>query len=303
MKMNPADNVERAIAGLHITTSAQTDRRILEDASVALRAGLQKRPIQPGLDAGRLRTIIRIAAPLAAAAVILLALSLLVNALFLGTATFADIQKAFAKAQNVCIATCRGGATEPFEQVWASQTLKVKLVSAGSGGQAQFTLWDVSNKVQMMKFLSSESVPTEPITEQMLAELGRSVIPFTSVFPSFHVSDAPDDFHWNQVRDPQTAAVAPEAEVYDLIWTAGSSPSGAVVHKRWRLFADNRTGLPRRAEWYAKSTPQDQYKLEMFAVISYPTESEIRDVVDSVFGSRWRGSGQPEPIGTPGMER
>ncbi len=298
--MNPADNIERAIAGLHITTNAQTDRRILEDASVALRVGLQKRPVQVGLGAGRMRRIIRIAAPVAAAAVILLALSLLVNSVFLGGATLADLQKAFGKVQNVCIATCRAGATEPFEQVWASQTLNVKLVSAGSGSQAQFTLWDVSNKVQMMKFLSSESVPTEPITEQMLAELGKSVIPSSSLFPDTGV--APDGAQWNRVSDPQAAAaVAPKTEVYDLVWTVGSPPPGGAVVRKWRLFADKRTHLPRRAEWYAKPTAQDEYRLEMFAVISYPTEREIQDVVDSVFGSRWRRSGQPEYIPTPGM--
>ncbi len=301
--MNPADNIERAIARLHVTTKAQTDKRILDDAFVALRAGLQKGPIQAGLDAGRLRTIVRIAVPLAVAAVILLAAMLMVNALFLSGATFSEVQKAFGRVQNVCIATCRAGATEPFEQVWASQTLKVKLFSAGSGNQAQFTLWDVSNKVKMMKFLSSESVPTEPITEQMLAELGKSVIPSSSLLPFPDAGAVPRDAQWHSVSDPQAGAVAPETEVYDLVWTAASPPPGGAVVRKWRLFADKRTHLPRRAEWYARPGPQDDYRLEMFAVISYPTESEIQDVVDSVFGSRWRRSGEPEYIGTPGMER
>lgn len=301
--MNPADNIESAIARLHITTKPQTDKRILDDAFAALRVGLQKRPVQAGLGAGRMRAIIRIAAPLAAAAAILLALTLLVNALFLKGATFAEVQKAFGKVENVCIATCRAGATEPFQQVWASQTLKVKLLSSGTGNQAQFTLWDVSNKVKMMKFLSSESVPTEPINEQMLVELGKSVIPSSSLFPFADTGVIPDDAQWISVNDPQAAAVAPEAEVYDLVWTAAGSASEAAAYKKWRLFADKRTHLPRRAEWYAKPKPQDDYRLEMFAVVSYPAESEIRSVVDSVFGSRWRRSGEPEYIGTPGMER
>jgi len=301
--MDPADDIERAIAGLHITTKAQTDRRILEDASAALRVGLQKRPIQVGLSVGRTSTVIRIGAPLAAAAVVLLALSLLVNALFLGGVTFADVQRAFGKVQNVCIATCRAGATEPFEQVWASQSLNVKLVSAGSGSQAQFTLWDVANKVQMMKFLSSESVPTEPITQEMLAELGKSVIPSSSLFPFADGGDLSDDAQWSRVSDPAARTVVPDTDVYDLVWTASSPPPGGAIMRRWRLFADKRTHLPRRAEWYAKTTPQNDYTLETFAVVSYPNETEIQNVVDSVFGSRWRRSGQPEYIGTPGMER
>ncbi len=296
--MNPADNIERAISQLHITTKAQTDKRILDDSFVALRAGLQKRPIQVGLSVGRMTTIIRIRVPVAAAAVILLAVTLLVSTLFLKGATFAEVQKAFGKVENVCIATCRAGATEPFEQVWASQTLKVKLFSSGAGNQAQFTLWDVSNKVKMMKFLSSESVPTEPITEQMLAALSKSVIQSSGLFPFADAGAVPDDAKWNSVSDPQTRAVAPEAEVYDLVWSVASP----AAYKKWRLFVDKRTHLPMRAEWYVKLTPQDDYRLEMFAVVSYPTESEIQNVVDSVFGSRWRRSGEPEYIPTPGME-
>jgi len=297
--MNPADNIEHAIAQLHITTKAETDKHILDDAFAALRVGLQKRPIHAGVGAGRMGAIIRIAAPLAVAAVILLALTLLVNALFLRGATFAEIQKAFGRVENVCIATCRAGATEPFEQVWASQALKVKLFSSGTGNQAQFTLWDVSNKVKMMKFLSSESVPTEPITEQMLAELGKSVIASSDLFPFPDASAVPDDAQWNSVSDREARAVAPEAEVYDLVWTAANP----VAYRKWRLFADKRTHLPRRAEWYVKLRPEDDYRLEMFAVISYSGETEIRSVVDSVFGSGWRRSGEPEYIGTPGMDR
>lgn len=297
--MNPADDIERAIAGLHITTKTQTDKRILDDAFAALRVGLQKPPIPAGLGAGRIPTIIRVAAPLVAAAVILLAVTLLVNAWFLSGPTFAEVQKAFGKVENVCIATCRAGATEPFEQVWASQSLKVKLLSTGTGNQAQFTLWDVPNKLKMMKFLSSEAIPTQPITEELLAELGKSVIPFSELFPFADARAVPDDAQWHQVSDPQARAVAPEAEVYDLVWTA----TNPVAYRKWRLFADRRTHLPRRAEWYAKLKPADDYRLEMFAVISYPGESEIRGVLDSVFGSRWRRSGEPEYIGTPGMER
>ena len=297
--MDPADNIERAIAQLHIVTTAQTDKRILEDASVALRAGLQKGSAQ----AGRLHALIRIAWPLAAAAVILLALALLLNTVFPRGTTFAEFQKAFGKVENVCIATCRAGATEPFEQVWASQTLKVKLLSNGAGRQAQFTLWDLPNKVKMAKFLASEAIPTEPITEQMLAELAKSVIPSSSLFPFADARAVENDAQWSSVNDPQAKTIAPESEVYDLVWTAASAPAGGAVIRRWRLFADRRTHLPMRAEWYAKASPQDQFTLEMFAVISYPTENEIQDVVDSVFGSRWRRSGQPEYIGTPGMER
>jgi hypothetical protein len=242
--------------------------------------------------------LIRVAAPVAAAAVILLTCALLFNALFADGTSPAEIRKAFAKVENVCIATCRAGATEPFQQVWASQTLKVKLLRSGSGSQAQFTLWDVRNKVKMMKFLASEPVATQPITEQMLVELGRSVIPSAGLLA---FSGAPEDAKWSAVDDPKTAAPVPGAEVYDLTWAASGSPSEAVVYKRCRLFADRRSHLPKRAEWYARSGAEDDYRLETFVIFAYPSAGEIEDLVESTFGSR--RPDQPEYIPTPGMDR
>ncbi|UCC96777.1 MAG: hypothetical protein JSW66_13135 [Phycisphaerales bacterium] len=297
--MNPADNIERSIARLHVTTRAETDKRILADSSAALQTGLKQRPLRAGRDAERMSWLIRIAAPAAVAAGILLACALLFNALFGKGTSPAEVRKAFAKVENVCIATCRAGATEPFEQVWASQTLKVKLFRSGSGNQAQFTLWDVPNKVKMMKFLTSEPLETEPITEQMLAELSKSVIPSAGLLTLF---DTPADAQWSKVDDPQAAATVPGAEVCEVtFFLTGGSPSGTVIYRRWRLFTDRRTHLPKRAEWYTKSEEQDDYRLETFVIFSYPSASEIDDLVTSTFGTR-----RPEPpeyIPTPGMDR
>lgn len=296
--MNPVDDIERSIAGLHVTTRAETDKRILADSSRALQAGLRQRPLQAQTGAERIAAIIKIAAPATVAAGILVACALYFNALFGKGTTPAEVRKAFAKVENVCIAKCRAGATEPFEQVWASQALKVKLLRSGSGSQAQFTLWDVPNKVKMMKFLTSEPFATEPITEQMLAELSKSVIPSADLLT---FSGKPDDAQWSKVDDPQVAAKVPGAEVCEVTFLTRGSPSEALVYMKWRLFTDRRTHLPKRVEWYTRSEATGDYKLESFAIFSYPSASEIEDLVTSTFGSR--RPDQPEYIPTPGMDR
>jgi len=293
--MNSADDIEHAIAELHITTKAETDNRILDDAYVALGKGLEKqRP-------GTWRKIVssRITWPAAAAAVILMALALLLGVPSNRVDTIEEFYSTLGAVGNICASSFEAGQTEPFQQVWTSQTLKIKLFKIGSKNQARFVLWDIPNKVKMIRYLSSNSVQTEVITEQMLAELEKSMTPFFGVVPFSSVNDVPEDARWNRIEGREVAAAVPGTKVYDLIWLQKSTPSETVVHKKWRVFVDTRTNLPQRAEWYAKLKPEDEYSFETFIVITYPSANEIQALVLNTFGSPER----PEYIGTPGADR
>ena len=67
--MNPADNIERAVEQLHITTRPETDKRILDDAFAALEKSAQKQSPHVGRSARRRTLRIRIAELAAVAAV------------------------------------------------------------------------------------------------------------------------------------------------------------------------------------------------------------------------------------------
>lgn len=301
--MNSPDSIERAIAQLHIKTRAETDRRILDDASAALHAGVQKRPFE--IDGGAWRTglIIRIARPALVAAAILVAFALFFTVLPKAEPTVGEIHKAFTKAENTCVSTFQAGKTEPFQQVWTSQTLNVKLFKLGSGNQAQFALWDVPIRVKMIKFLASDSVRTEAITEQMLAELDKSVAQTSRLFPFSDANGIPEGAQWNKVDESRVAARVPETKVYELTWTEAGGAPEALAYRKCRLFVDTRTHLPKRAEWYAKARPEDEYTFETFTVVSYPSDSEIQDLVRNTFGPRPGRPDEPEYIGTPGTDR
>ena len=301
--MNSPDNIERAIAQLHIKTRPRTDRRILDDASAALVAGVQKQPFE--IDGGGWRTgwVIRIARPALAAAAIVVALSLLFRVLPGAEPTVGEIHKAFVKAENVCVSTFQADKTEPFQQVWTSQTLNVKLFKVGAGNQAQFALWDVPIRVKMIKFLASDAVRTEAITDQMLAELDKSAAQTTRLFPFSDADGVPDNAQWNKVDQSQVVVAVPQTKVYDLTWAAAGETPDVLVHRKCRLFVDVRTQLPKRAEWYAKSGPQDEYTFETFTVVSYPGEGEIQDLIRNTFGPHPGRPDEPEYIGTPGMDR
>jgi len=303
--MNSPDHIERAIAQLHLRTRAETDRRILDDASAALQGGVQKGPLEVGFDIGVWRTAltIRMAKPALVAAAILVAIALLLRVLPGAQPTIGEVHRAFAKAENTCVTTFQAGKTEPFQQLWTSQTLNVKLFKVGAGNQTQFALWDMPIRVKMTKFLASDSVQTEAITDQMLVELDKSAAQSVRLFPFSDANGVPEDAQWSAVDQSQVATRVPETKVYDLAWTAAGAAPEAPARRKCRLFVDIRTHLPKRAEWYAKSRPEDEYTFETFTLVSYPSESEIQDLIRATFGPHPGQPDEPEYIGTPGTER
>jgi len=299
--MEPAGGLERAIEQLHIITRAETDKRVLDDAFAALAKSAAKERSGGEADGWRMSAIRRIAAPAAIAALILVAFALFVGIPSRKTATLRQIRTVLSKADNICISTFRAGETEPFRQVWASQTLDLKLVKIGRGNLAQFTLWDVPNRAKRTKYLSSGYIQMETIPESMLAELEKSEAESLGLVPFSDANGVPGDAEWTHLDDPEVAAAVPGTEVYDLTWPEKGATAEVGTHKKLRLFVGTRTNLPKRAEWYSKVTPDDEYGFEIFAVVSYPSESDIESLVRNTFGPR--RSDHPEHISTPGAER
>lgn len=301
--MNPADNLERAIEKLRVTTKAETDKRILNDAFVALRAAAVIQPSGLGARLWRAAVTSRITWPAAAAAVILTGFAVFFGTLGKKPVAVGEIYAALGEVENVCISTFQAGETEPYQQVWTSQTLQVKVLRTGGRNQAQFALWDIPNRVKMIKYLSLNPVPTETITDGMLAELEKSMTVPAGLVPFSDAAEVPEDAQWNRVDDPEVKAVVPGARVYDLTWRQEGPAPGAAAYRKWRVFVDARTDLPRRAEWYTKLEPEQEYVFEVFITASYPGESEIRELVRNTFGPPESRSGAPEYMGTPGAER
>jgi hypothetical protein len=151
----------------------------------------------------------------------------------------------------------------------------------------------------MIKFLSSNSVQTVPITQQMLAGLDKSAAGSADMVPFSDRNDIPEEAQWNRIDDREVSAAVPGTQVYDLTWTENSTDSQAIVHRKWRVYAEDRTNLPKRIEWYAKSRTEDEYGFEKYVVIAYPSEDEIKNIIRNIFGSR----DDPEYRGTPGAQR
>ena len=294
--MSSADNIEQAIADLNLTTKAETDKRILEDSYAALGKAVHK---QQMTGIWSMITRNRFAMPAAIAAMILLAFSLFIHFRTDGAINAEKIYVALNKAENIHISTYRAGQTSPDQQVWASESLGVKLFKTGFGNEAQYTLWDMKNKIKMVKFLSSNSIRTEQITQSMLSELEKSAATSADIVPFSERDDIPKDAQWIRINDKEVSSAVSGTKAYELSWIEKNTDSQSALYKKWRVFAENRTSLPKRIEWYYKTSPEGDYGFEKYVVITYPSEDKIQDIIRDIFGRQ----DVPGFIGTPEAQR
>ena len=180
------DNIEHRIEQLHRSTSTETDRRILNDAFVALQTSLQTQK----LGFRQWFVTSRLAKPLAAAAVILIAAGLFISVLDKDFDSVEDFYRNLGGVANICVSTFEPGQTSPIQQVWTSQDLKVRLFKTGIGDRARFALLDLANKVETTMYLSN--VKTEPLTEEKLRDLRQSMKPSFALAPFFDTEDQKD---------------------------------------------------------------------------------------------------------------
>jgi hypothetical protein len=301
--MNPADNLERAIEKLHVTTKAETDKHILNEAFVALRAAATLQPAGVGARLWQTALTSRVAGPVAVAAVITVGFALFFGTLGEKSVTVGDVYGTLGKVENINVARFEAGKTEPYQQVWTSQTFKVKVLKTVGDNRVRFALWDIPNRVKMISYLSVGPVQTEAITGEMLAALEASMAVPAGVVPFADAAEIPEDAQWNRLDEPGLTAVVPGARVYELAWRQEGPAPGAATFRKWRVFVDRRGNLPRRAESYVRFDPEQEYTLETFAVVTYPAEGEIQELVRDKFGPLEYRSRDPGYMGTPGAER
>jgi hypothetical protein len=293
--MNPADQIERTIERLHITTRAETDKRILDDAFAALEKSAQKQSPDVGRSARRRTLRIRIAELAAVAAVILVFFALFFGTRVTETAALNEIYEALGKVENVCIATFQPPANEPVQIEWVSQTLNIDMFRFGE----RFVLWDIPNKVQMIKYLSTGSITTTAITDEMLAKVEQAAGRRFGLVPFSDISDV-SGARWSRVEESEVAAVVSGTKVYELTWPQENTSSETIEFRKWRVFVDIRTKLPKRAEHYFKLKPGEEYKFETYEVITYPSGSQIQALVKKTFVPAADQPDEPGYIGTPG---
>jgi len=303
--MNPADNLERSIRQFQVTTSIETDRRILDDAFAALEESAPEESAGLGRTVRQIVVFPRVMKLAAAAAVAVVACALLFKALSPKAVELPQVYQALQKAENLCVSTYADAEAEPIQQVWTSRTLKVVMYKSQAGAQEQFDLFDIPNRLKKTRyfgprFRGDKPAPTEAgavSTERLAAEqairLERSISGVFELLPFAGMDSAPKGSRWSKVPDEDMGASVPGTQVYDLTWAAEG-----FSYKR-RIFVDAKSDLPKRVEYYFRQKPQDQYKFERMQVAEYPAEKEIKLLIKEIFGPDQDRPAKPGYIGTP----
>jgi hypothetical protein len=291
--MNPADNLEHSIRQFQVTTGIETDRRILNDAFAALEGAM------PGASAGVGRamrqivvfpSVVKLAA---AAAVVVVACTLLFKALSPKTVELGQVYQALQKAENVCVSRYTDAEAEPIQQVLTSRTLKIVMYKSQRGTQAQFDLFDIPNRLKKTRYQASDTVSTERLTAEAVIRAEGAIRDVFELVPFADMGSAPKGSQWGRVPKKYQGASVSGTQAYELTWLAEG------LFYKYRIFADAKSDLPKRIEYYFKEKSQDQYKFESRQVASYPTEKEIKLLIKEIFGPDQDRSGEPGYIGTP----
>lgn len=296
--MNSADSIERAIREFQITTKAETDRHILDDAFAAFEASAHRGAAGLTTSIWRSTALRRIAEVAAVAAAILIVFSVFFRTPPARDLTLPQISEALAQVRNVCVLKVAAPDEGVKQRIFGSRDLGLVLFETERPTDTEFVLWDVRNRLSKHKYQSRDVVRTERPSDEVLARFREYIDRNLELVPFSGLVQAADSHQWDRVEDAKAASILPGTEVYDLTWPDRDCELRSGLRK-WRVFVDVRTNLPRRMEHYRKQADQEQYQLEGLEAVTYPTNSEIMLLIRDIFGPDEGRGQEPEYISTP----
>jgi hypothetical protein len=208
-----------------------------------------------------------------AAAILLAASVLFMNISTAKAVTLEEIYKAIEKVKNVHISSFIPNKKEPVRERWVSRTLNVNMIKT----EKESVSWDIANKVRKVKRLDDDSVQTTNLTAEMSTETENAITSSLGLMPFYDISEIPADAKWNNVNN-KNIKLNDSVEVYDLQWTERKY-GGSAVFKKWRIFADAKTNLPQKVEWYQKSSLDSEYILMSVNTVEYLGGSEMQKII------------------------
>jgi hypothetical protein len=188
--------------------------------------------------------------------------------------TLERIYEAIEKVKNVHIASFVPGKTRPTQERWVSRTANTYLLKT----EKESVLWDIGKGVRKSKQADTTVAETVPLTAVLVADAEKKITGSLGLLPFYDISDVPADAEWSRVND-KSIDVTKGIEVYDLKWVEKKYGRSA-ISKKWRVFADSKTNLPQRIEWYEKSATESEYTLSSTTMVEYLSDSRVQEVIN-----------------------
>ncbi len=232
------------------------------DFAAALKQKVSAKKLKPLLKTG-----------IAAAAVIFIGLALFLHIPAAKAVTLDRIYKAIEKIKNVHISSFVPDKKEPIQEQWVSRTANTYILKT----ENESVLWDFQNCVRKSKQSGADSVATSLLSSEMIIKIKETVDGFWGLVPFDDLSVIPKDADWSPVTN-KGLKLTDDVEIYDLTWTV-KTYDGSVSFRKWRVFIDLRTNLPKRTEFYRKSAGDIEHRLVSIKVVEYLSDIEMQKVI------------------------
>lgn len=215
--------------------------------------------------------------PVAAAALILIALSFFLNTSSVQATGLQTIYDALAKITHLHIVQYAPPRKDPLQEIWVSKPQKLTLIKS----RGQWNLWDLSARIRKTRTIDNASIATATINKNDLPAAEQHLKNLLGLMPFPDVRDVPEDAGWHQISDVNTATtMIPGTEVFELTWTTITS-IGRVVPQIWRCYLDPQNHLPFRIERYSKAQGEDEFVLKRITEIHYVEQSDIQKALQA----------------------
>ncbi len=228
--------------------------------------------LKPKIPAKSFRPLLK--AGLAVAAAILIVCALFINMPTAGAVTIEQIYKAIEKMKNIHILSSVPNKKEPVQERWVSRTLNVYMSKTGD----ELVFWDVNSGMMKRKGAGTAGVETVPVNTEMSVAIASKIRGLLGLVPFDDISQIPPDAEWARVTEKELESVVEGIEIYDLAWTT-AGPAGSEIFRKWRVFIDRKTDLPRRTESFEKLTSEDEYVPIVVQVIECLSDSEMQTIL------------------------
>jgi hypothetical protein len=218
------------------------------------------------------RPLFKVALPVAA--LIIVGISLLLRVPFAKATSIEQIREAVLRIKNVHIMNFSPGRAEPIQEKWASRQQGIFIMKSGD----KLAIWNVNQGIH--KTLDSKLNKTEQATmlPEETTQIAETINGTLGLMPLEDMTVLPKDAQWNQLTDTNITPDASALEVYDLLWFESSSSTS----KKWRVYVDPQTKLPRRTEFYRKRLGEDTFILKLFIVLDYPTDEGMKETIEKL---------------------
>jgi hypothetical protein len=215
---------------------------------------------------------------LAAAAVLLIAVSLFFHASSAGAVSIEKIYAALGKINNIHISTYAPGKEEPNQENWVSQSLKTYIIKTSNG----LVLSDVANKVRKSKKSGTDTLEIMSLSGDSIDDVNLKISASLGIMPFDNMSDIPADAQWSHLTDANQFSAIKGTEVYELTWSQRTYGTLSVISK-WRAFVDAEINIPRRIESYQRLSSEQDFNLISIIKVEILNDNAMKSIIDESF--------------------